>query len=89
MSSINTEYTLDSNCKEAVEAFNRASDGEELNWVSPAPIHPRTTALLSPGRPASEVITEMATRCEDWPENETTLYWDIHIPEIEDRKSVV
>lgn len=83
MSSTNTEYTVDCECEKAIEKFNQASSGKELNWVSPAPIHPRTTAPLSPGRSAPDVISEMADRCKEWPEDETTLYWDIHIPQVD------
>lgn len=83
MSTDTTEYTIDFEHGEVIEAFNQATTGKKVNWVCPAPIHPRTTAALAPDRSVCDVITDMATRCEEWPETETTLYWDIHLPSVD------
>jgi len=79
-----TEYTIEVEEEVALEAFrNATSDGINIRWVHIAPIHPRTTAPLDDGRETHKIISEMAALCQGWPEDETTLYWNLHIPDTD------
>jgi len=79
-----TEYTIEFEEEAALEAFRNATrDSTSISWVNIAPIHPRTTAPLDTGRDTHEIISKMALLCEGWPEDETALYWNLHIPDTD------
>ncbi|MFD1570098.1 hypothetical protein [Halorubrum laminariae] len=84
MNPAKTEYTIAVEEEVVLEAFrNATSDGVNIRWVNIAPIHHRTTAPLDTKRATHEIIADMAALCEEWPEDETTLYWNLHIPDTD------
>lgn len=84
MNPTKTEYKIETEERIIIEAFQDAvANGTNINWVKAAPIHPRTTAPLTTDQETHEVIAEIAALCESWPEDETTLYWNLQIPETD------
>lgn len=84
MNPTKTEYKIETEDRTILEAFQEAvAGGVNINWVRAAPIHPRTTVPLTADRDTHEVISEIASLCKSWPEEETTLYWNLHIPDTD------